>query len=58
MILMGMLCSCSWIMHHPDEEERVAQPPPGVQKSSIPHNSVQKFEADSALGGAFTNPRR
>ena len=38
-------------------EERVPQPPPGPEKSALPHNKTQRFEAEATLG-PLASPRR
>lgn len=44
-----LVSSCSWLME-PQERERVPQPPPGPEKSALPHNKTQRFEAEATLG--------
>ncbi|KXT47427.1 hypothetical protein [Akkermansia sp.] len=51
-----LVSSCSWLME-PKEHERVPQPPPGPEKSALPHNKSQRFEAEATLGPLAT-PRR
>lgn len=51
-----LLSSCSWLME-PQERERVPQPPPGPEKSALPHNKTQRFEAEATLG-PLASPRR
>ena len=41
----------------PQERERVPQPPPGPEKSALPHNKTQRFEAEATLG-PLASPRR
>lgn len=51
-----LVSSCSWIME-PKERERVPLPPPGPEKSALPHNKAQRFEAEATLG-PLASPRR
>lgn len=48
--------SCSWLME-PKEYERIPQPPPGPEKSTLPHNKTERFEAEATLG-PLASPRR
>lgn len=50
-----LVSSCSWLME-PQERERVPQPPPGPEKSALPHNKTQRFEAEAT--GSARWPRR
>lgn len=51
-----LVSSCSWLME-PKEHERIPQPPPGPEKSPLPHNKFEKFEAEATLG-PLASPRR
>ena len=51
-----LVSSCSWLME-PQERERVPQPPPGPEKSALPHNKTQRFGAEATLG-PLALPRR
>ena len=55
-ISLLLVSSCSWLME-PKERERVPQPPPGPEKSALPHNKTQRFEAEATLG-PLASPRR
>lgn len=50
-----LVSSCSWLME-PQERERVPQPPPGPEKSALPHNKTQRFEAEATASARW--PRR
>ena len=44
-----LVSSCSWLME-PQERERVPQPPPGPEKSALPHNKIRMtLDGDSVL---------
>ena len=36
-----LVSSCSWLME-PQERERVPQPPPGPEKSALPHKDLRR----------------